>query len=112
MITPVVSVTLLSAALLASCAPSHPDMRPDVVQPLNEARVLANGWGDKAVVMAKLNQAASIPNLNSAEENEIRATTIYARARAGSGGIPGAQPGAPAREMTPSNSLNSSGPLR
>jgi hypothetical protein len=112
MISPIVSATLLSAALLASCAPSHPGMRPDVVQPLNEARVLANGWGDKAVVIAKLNQAASVPNLSTDEENEIRATAIYALARAGSGGSPGAQPGAPASEMTPSNSLTRSGPLR
>jgi len=108
----IVSVTLLSAALLASCAPSHPGMRPEVTQPLNEARVLANGWGDKADVIAKLNQAASVPNLNADEENEIRATTIYALARAGTGGIPGAQPGAPAQDMMPSNSLNRSGPLR
>jgi hypothetical protein len=34
--------------------------------------------GDKAVVIAKLSQAASVPNLNSEEENEIRATMIYA----------------------------------
>jgi len=112
MVPHIVSVTLLSAALLASCAPLHPGMRPEVAQPLNEARVLANGWGDKAVVIAKLNQAASVPDLNTDEENEIRATTIYALARAGSGGIPGAQPGAPVPEMTPSNSLNRSGPLR
>ena len=85
MVTHIVSVTLLSAALLASCAPLHPAMRPEVAQPLNEARVLANGWGDKAVVIAKLNQAASVPKLNKDERHQIRATGEYALARAGRG---------------------------
>lgn len=85
MIMRIVSVTLVSAALLASCAPSHSGMRPEVVQPLNEARVLANGWGDKAGVMAKLNQAASVPNLNKDELHQIRATGEYALTRVGNG---------------------------
>jgi hypothetical protein len=59
---------------------------------LNEVRVLANGWGDKAAVIAKLNQAATVPNLNTDEENEIRATTIYALGRAGFGGTPERSP--------------------
>src|ERR1700761_3198059 len=108
-----VCITLFFAALLGSNSSAMAaDIRPEVARPLDEARVLANGWSDKAHVIAKLNQAASVPNLNTEEEKEIRATTIYALARAGSGGIPGAQPGAPAQEMTPSNSLNNSGPLR
>jgi hypothetical protein len=113
MIARIVTVTVLSTALLGACSSRTPaNVRPEVARPLDEARALANGWGEKAVVMAKLSQAASVPNLNADEQNEIRATTTYALARVGSGGIPGAAPGAPAREMTPANSLNRSGPLR
>jgi|GEM_PF-2260776 len=110
----IISFTLISAVLLASHSSAMAaDIRPEVAQPLDKARLLANGWGDKAAIIAKLNQAASVPNLNKDEQDQIRAITIYALARAGSGGgIPGSQPGAPAAEMTPSNSLNRSGPLR
>ena len=109
---PLIFSALFSAALLSSCS-SPADIRPEVAQPLEKARALANGWSDKAGVIAKLNQAASVPNLSKDEQDQIRATTIYALARAGSGGgIPGSQPGAPAGEMAPSNSLNRSGPLR
>jgi len=105
--------SILFTALLSSCASLHDDIRPEVAQPLDQARALANGWSDKAVVIAKLNQAAAVPNLSKDEQDQIRATTIYALARAGSGGgIPGSQPGAPAAEVAPSNSLNRSGPLR
>ena len=108
---PLIFSALFSAALLSSCS-SPADIRPEVAQPLEKARLLANGWSDKAVVIAELNQAAAVPHLNKDEQEQIRATTIYALAHAGSGGIPGSQPGAPAAEMTPSNSLNRSGPLR
>ena len=109
----IISFTLISAVLLASHSSAMAaDIRPEVAQPLDKARLLANGWGDKTAIMAKLNQAAAVPNLNKDEQEQIRATTIYALAHAGSGGIPGSQPGAPAAEMTPSNSLNRSGPLR
>jgi len=108
---PLIFSALFSAALLSSCS-SPADIRPEVAQPLEKARLLANGWSDKTVVIAELNQAAAVPNLNKGEQEQIRATTIYALAHAGSGGIPGSQPGAPAAEMTPSNSLNRSGPLR
>ncbi len=107
MSTRFVFVTLLSCILPGSCAPLHPDIRPEVSQPLDEARVLANGWSDKAVVMAKINQAASIPNLNRDEQNKIRDITIYALARTGRGPIPGAESGAPPREMTPQSTINS-----
>ena len=108
MSTRLVSVTLLSAALLSSCAPLHPDIRPEVAQPLDEARLLANGWADRAAVRAKLHQAASVPNLNKDEQDKIRATTIYALARNGVGPIPGPVE----RGATPNDSLNNSGPLR
>jgi len=112
MSTRLVSVTLLSAALLSSCAPLHPDIRPEVAQPLDEARLLANGWSNRAVVMAKLNQAASVPNLNRDEQDKIRATTIYALARNGFGGVPGGESGAvPARD-TPQSSVNAVFPYR
>ena len=107
------TATLLSTALLSSCSSLPADVRPEVAQPLDEARILANGGADKAAITAKLSQAASVPNLNGDERDQIRSTGEYALARAGfGGGIPGSQPGAPAREMTPANSLNRSGPLR
>jgi len=113
MSTRLVSTTLLSVALLGSCAPLHPDVRPEVAQPLDEARVLANGWSAKAVVMAKLNQAASVPNLNSDERHQIVVTRDYALARVGHGGIPGAQSGvvAPVAE-TARSSINAVWPYR
>jgi hypothetical protein len=73
-------VALISAALLSSCSSSS-DVRPEVARPLDEARVLANGGSDKAAIMAKLNQAASVPNLNKDERHQIRAIGEYALAR-------------------------------
>ena len=110
MSTRIVSVTLFSAALLSSCSSPMPaDIRPEVARPLDDARLLANGWADRAAVRAKLNQAASVPNLNKDEQDKIRATTIYALARNGVGPIPGAEQ----RDTMPSNNaLNNSGPLR
>ena len=98
----IIFVTLFSAALLSSCS-SPSDIRPEVAQPLDEARLLANGWSDRAAVIAKLNQAASVPNLNKDEQDKIRATTIYALARNGAGPIPGPED----RDTTvPINSIN------
>lgn len=94
------------AALLGACSSPPSDIRPEVAQPLNEARVLANGWSDKAAVMAKLNQAAAVPNLNQDEQDKIHATAIYALARNGYRSIPGSQSGAPQREMMPQSSVN------
>lgn len=86
MSTRIISFTLISAVLLASYSSAMAaDIRPEVAQPLDKARVLANGWGDKAAIIAKLNQAASVPNLSRDEQEQIRAITIYALARAGNG---------------------------
>jgi hypothetical protein len=74
---------LFSAALLSSYSPAiAADIRPEVARPLDEARVLANGWADRAAIMAKLNQAASVPNLNKDERHQLRATGEYVFARA------------------------------
>jgi hypothetical protein len=82
MSTRLVFVTLVSAALLASCAPLHPDIRPEVAKPLNEAMHLSGYWTpNRDAIMAKLNQAASVPNLNSDEQNKIRATAAIALAK-------------------------------
>jgi hypothetical protein len=91
MSTPFVFAALVSAALLCSHSARAADIRPEVARPLDDARVLANGWSDKALVLAKLNQAASVPNLSKDEQEKIRATTIYALARVGYRGIPGAE---------------------
>lgn len=112
MSTRFVSVMLFSAALLGSCAPLHPDIRPEVARPLDEARILANGWSNNAVVIAKLNQAASVPNLNKDEQDKIRATTIYALARNGAGPIPGAESGVQPSRDTAQSSINSAWPYR
>lgn len=98
MSTRIVFVTLFSAAILSSCS-SPSEIRPEVAQPLNEARLLANGWTtDKVAIMAKLNQAASVPNLNSDERRQIRATGEYALARAPHGDqTAGVRSGPPAR---------------
>lgn len=77
-----VFATLLSAGLLGSCS-SPSDIRPEVAQPLNEARVLANGGGDRSAIMAKINQAASVPNLSGDERQQIVITRDYALSRAG-----------------------------
>ena len=78
MSTRIVSVTLFSAALLSSCSSPVPaDIRPEVARPLDEARLLANGWADRAVIMAKLNQAASVPNLNKDEQDKIRKVNAF-----------------------------------
>lgn len=82
MSTRIVFGALFSAALLVSYSSAMAaDVRPEVARPLDEARILANGWSDKAAIMAKLDQAASVPNLNKDEQDKIRTTTIYALSR-------------------------------
>ena len=117
MSTRTVFVTLLSAALLNTCSPLHPDVRPEVSQPLNEAMHLSGYWTpNKATITAKLNQAASVPNLTSDEQKRIHDTAIATLARVprnGLSNIPGAESGTAQRDTMPSNnSLNNSGPLR
>jgi len=82
MSTRIVFATLVSVVLLSSCSSSS-DVRPEVAQPLDEARLLANVGSNKPAIMAKLNQAASVPNLNRDERYQIRVTGEYALARAG-----------------------------
>ena len=99
MSTRFVFATLISAVLLSSYSSAMAaDVRPEVSGPLDEARILANGWSDNAAVMAKLNQAASVPNLNKDEQDKIRATTSYALARAGWLRAAGGERGAPQTE--------------
>ena len=89
MSTRLVSAALFSAVLLSSYSSAiAAPIRPEVARPLDEAKVLANGWGDKATVIAKLNQAASVPNLNKDERHQIRAIGDYALARVGRGNFP------------------------
>jgi hypothetical protein len=99
---PLILSAWFAAALLSSCSPLHPDVRPEVAQPLNEAVHLSGYWSpDGTAILAKLNQAASVPNLNSDEQNKIRDTTIATLARVyryGFGNIPGAERGAPQTE--------------
>jgi hypothetical protein len=86
---PLLLSALFSTALLGSCGPLHADIRPEVAQPLDEARVIANAYGgtsDKARIEAKLNRAASVPNLNKDEVHQIRATGEYVFARAANAG--------------------------
>ena len=84
MSTRIIFAALFSTALLSSFSSAMAaDIRPEVSQPLNEARVLANGAADKAAIVAKLNQAASVPNLNSDERHQIVATRDYAVSRVG-----------------------------
>ena len=104
---------LVSAALLSSPASAiAADIRPEVARPLDDARVLANGWSDKAPVLAKLNQAASVPNLSKDEQQKIRATTIYALARVGYRGIPGAESSVQTRDTPPQSSITATFPYR
>lgn len=83
----IISVTLLSAVLLSSYSSAMAaDVRPEVARPLDEARILANGYGgtsDKSAIVAKLNQAASVPNLNGDERHQIVVTRDYAASRVG-----------------------------
>jgi hypothetical protein len=82
MSTRIIFVTLLSVALLSSCTPLHPDIRPEVAEPLNEAVHLSGYWTpNRAAIMAKLNQAASVPNLNSDEQKRIHDTAAIALAK-------------------------------
>jgi hypothetical protein len=100
----IISATLLFGTLLSSCSSAVPaDIRPEVARPLNEARVLANAGSDKAAIMAKLNKAAAVSNLNSDERQQIRSTGEYALARAGrvSGGPPGASDAQMGRQLPP-----------
>src|SRR4051812_5703011 len=114
MSTRIVYATLIFAALLSSYSSAiAAGVRPEVARPLNEARVLANGWSDKAVVMAKLNQAASVPNLNRDERHQIVITRDYALARVGHGSsVPGAESSVQPNETTAKSSINSTWPYR
>lgn len=85
MSTRVILVTLFSAVLLSLCStPTPNDIRPEVAQPLNEALHLSGYWSpNKAAIVAKLNQASSVPNLNSDERSKIHdtATIVLAKVR-------------------------------
>jgi hypothetical protein len=73
MSTRLVYAALVSAALLSSCSSQTPsDVRPEVSRPLSEAVTLSYQMGTNAGSMAKLNQAASVPNLNKDERDKIR----------------------------------------
>jgi hypothetical protein len=73
---------LVSAALLSSCAPLHSDIRPEVARPLKEAMHLSGYWRpNKAAIRAKLNQAASVPNLNGDEQKRIQTTAAIVLAK-------------------------------
>jgi hypothetical protein len=83
MSTRLVYATLVSAVLLSSCAsPTPTNVRPEVAQPLNEAVHLSGYWTpDKVAILAKFNQAASVPNLNSDEQNKVSNTRAIIVAR-------------------------------
>jgi len=66
-------IPLFSAALLSSCSSGTPsDVRPEVSRPLNEAVLLSYQSPENPTITAKLNQAASVANLNSDEQDKIR----------------------------------------
>ena len=99
MSTPIAYSTLLSAVLLSSCSSPMPaDARPEVAQPLHEAKRLSLTWmhnksgtpDTSAAIIAKLNQAASVPNLNSDERHQIVITRDYTLSKVGrfGGGFP------------------------
>jgi len=76
----IVSITLFSAALLCSCSSPWPavssmmpaDVRPEVAQPLNEARRLAGFIRpDQSAIRIQLSQAESVPDLNRDERDQI-----------------------------------------
>jgi hypothetical protein len=79
----IVFVALFSAALLSSCSSETPsDVRTEVSRPLKEAVYLSYQLSpDKSAIRAKLNQAASVPNLNSDEQNKIRTVVAIVRSR-------------------------------
>jgi hypothetical protein len=84
MSTRLVFATLISAVLLSSYSSAiAAAIRPEVAGPLDEARVLANGGSEKARIEAKLNQAASVPNLNSDERHQIVVVRDYVISRVG-----------------------------
>jgi hypothetical protein len=111
----IVFVSLFSAALLSSCSSATPsDVRPEVAQPLKEVSHLVRAVRpDRAAIMAKLNQAESVPNLNSDERHQIVLAKRDIRVLIGPGIPVGADSGEPQRDTMPSNNvLNNSGPLR
>jgi hypothetical protein len=69
---------IFSAALLSSCSSETPsDVRPEVAQPLKEAVYLSYQFPGERAIRAKLNQAASVPNLNKDEQDKIRKVTAF-----------------------------------
>jgi len=113
MSTRIVLISLFSVALFSSYSSAiAADIRPEVARPLDDARVMVNGWSARAAIMAKLDQAASVPNLSKEEQAKIRATTIYALGRFHHESANWTQRGAPQREMTPQSSINSGWPYR
>ena len=69
---------LVSAALLSSCSSETPsNVRTEVSRPLNEAVLLSYQFPDNPTITAKLNQAASVPNLNKDEQDKIRNVKVF-----------------------------------
>ena len=80
---PLIVRALFGAALLSACSSAMPaDIRHEVAGPLFDARLRASHGDGRAAIMAKLNQAASVPNLNKDEVHEIRITGEHIFARA------------------------------
>ena len=61
MSTRIVFISLFSALLSSYSSAIAADIRREAAQPSDEARILANGWSDKAAIIAKLNQARIRP---------------------------------------------------
>lgn len=67
-------IIALSALALSGCASWMPaDVRPEVAQPLNEARDFADSR-EPDWAMVKIHEAASVSNLNSDERYQIQLT--------------------------------------
>ena len=74
----IVFAALVSAALLSSCSSETPsDVRTEVSRPLNEAILLSYQFPTSDTIEAKLNQTASVPNLNKDEQDKIRKVKAF-----------------------------------
>jgi|KBSSwiStaDraftv2_1062776.scaffolds.fasta_scaffold3869898_1 hypothetical protein len=108
-----ISISLFSALLSSYSSAIAADIRPEVAQPLDQARVLVNGGADKAAIVVKLNQAASVPNLNSDERHQIVIAREYALARLKHRlSVPGVESTTQTRDTLPQSSINATFPYR
>jgi hypothetical protein len=97
------AISIGAYAAPADRSPNQTLIRPEVTQLLNQATRLSNAiHPDKAAIMAKLQEAATVPNISVAEKNRV---VHIAHQILGNRGLADVNPNLSETEMSDQNHL-------